>query len=109
MPPKIQGQNRVASLWGRVVPVASPSRRATVRNVFATKPRRRVEMNYIGGFELDVSLGHEGSPASVRVVLRNVAQGPEGQVFITPECTSLDDVESYINAIQTDLDDMRNQ
>src|SRR4051812_22799305 len=67
------------------------------------------EMNYIGGFELDVSLGHEGSPASVRVVLRNVAQGPEGQVFITPECTSLDDVESYINAIQTDLDDMRNQ
>jgi hypothetical protein len=62
-----------------------------------------------GGFELDVSLGNEFVPASVRVVLRNVVRGPEGQVFITPECTSLDDVEGYINAIQADLDDMRNQ
>jgi hypothetical protein len=57
----------------------------------------------------EVSLGNEDSPASARVVLRNVARGPEGQVFITPYCSSLDDVEGYINAIQADLDDMRNQ
>lgn len=66
-------------------------------------------MNRAGTFELDVSLGNELTLASVRVVLRNVTRGPEGQVFITPDCTSLDDVEGYINAIQADLDDMRNQ
>ena len=66
-------------------------------------------MNRTGGFELNVSLGDDASPATVGVVLRNATHGPEGQVFITPDCTSLDHIEGYINPIQADLDDMRNQ
>jgi hypothetical protein len=57
-------------------------------------------MNRTWCFELDVSLGDEDSLASVRVVLRNVTHGPQGQVFITPAFTSLDDVEGYITSIQ---------
>ena len=66
-------------------------------------------MNRIGGFELEVSLGDPLNPARVRVVLRNVSRGPEGQVFITPECTSADEIEGYINAMQSELDALRSQ
>jgi hypothetical protein len=56
-----------------------------------------------------VILGDQSSPAKLRVVLRKATHGPEGQVFITPDCTSVDEIEGFINAIQSELDDLRNQ
>ena len=32
---------------------------------------------------------------------------PHGRVFITPECFSLDELEGYINALQDNLDQLR--
>ena len=70
---------------------------------------RQDECTRTSGFELELIPGDHGSRARVRVVLRKATHGPEGQVFITPDCTSVDKVEGYINAMQAELDDLRNQ
>jgi hypothetical protein len=43
------------------------------------------------------------------IVLRKATHGPEWQVFITPDCTSADEIEGYINAMQAELDEVRRQ
>ena len=64
-------------------------------------------MNRVGSFELDIDLGDENLPARVKVVLRQVATGPNGEIAVTPECTSADGIEACINALQADLDELR--
>jgi hypothetical protein len=66
-------------------------------------------MNRTSGFELELIPGDQTSRARVRVVLRKATHGPEGQVFITPDCTSADEIEGYINAMQAELDEVRSQ
>ena len=66
-------------------------------------------MNRTSGFELELIPGDQTSRAKVRVVLRKATHGPEGQVFITPDCTSINEIEGYINAMQAELGDLRNQ
>ena len=66
-------------------------------------------MNRTSGFELELIPGDQSSRARVRIVLRKATHGPEGQVFITPDCPSADEIEGYINAMQAELDALRTQ
>jgi hypothetical protein len=66
-------------------------------------------MNRTSGFELELIPGDQTSPAKVRLVLWQATHGPEGQVFITPDCTSADEIEGHINAMQAELDELRRQ
>jgi hypothetical protein len=63
-------------------------------------------MNRLGVFELDVSLGSEVEPARVKIAVQRFARDADGQVFISPECSSFAEIEGQINALQDELDRM---
>ena len=64
-------------------------------------------MHVFGAFELDIQPGTPDNPASVRIVLLRYTRGEDGRLFITPECTSLEEVEGRINSLQDELDELR--
>jgi hypothetical protein len=64
-------------------------------------------MHLLGALELDIQPGTPDNPASVRIALLRYARGEDGRLFITPECTSFDEVEGQINALQDELDELR--
>ena len=64
-------------------------------------------MNRLGTFELDVSLGDPAVPARVKVAIQRHTTDDTGRVFITPECSSFEEIEGEINAMQDELDRMR--
>src|SRR3712207_7926517 len=64
-------------------------------------------MHVFGAFELEVQPGSPDNPASVRVALLRYTRGEDGRLFVTPECTSLGEVEGQINSLQDELDELR--
>jgi hypothetical protein len=64
-------------------------------------------MNTPGAFALYIEPGNPLTPARVRVMVQSHVTDSDGRVFITPECLALDEVEGYINALQDELDQVR--
>jgi hypothetical protein len=64
-------------------------------------------MNRIGIFELHIQPGNELVPARVQVALQRHTADAAGRVLVTPEATSLEEIEGQINALQDDLDQLR--
>ena len=60
-----------------------------------------------GAFSLYIQPGDPLTPARARVMIQRHVTDDDERVFITPECTSLDELEGYINALQDDLDQLR--
>ena len=61
-----------------------------------------------GTFALHVLPGAEMlTPVRVRVEAQRHIADTNGRVFVTPECTSLDELEGQLNALQDDLDALR--
>ena len=64
-------------------------------------------MHTRGTFALSIRPGDPTTPARVRVMIQSHITDESGRLFITPECTSLDELEGQINALQDDLDELR--
>jgi hypothetical protein len=64
-------------------------------------------MNRIGIFELHIQPGNELVPARVQVALQRPTIDAAGRVLVTPEVTSLEEIEGQINVLQDDLDQLR--
>jgi hypothetical protein len=60
-------------------------------------------MHVFEAFELDIRLGTPDTPASVRLALLRYTRSEDGRLFITPECTSLEELEGHINSLQDEL------
>jgi hypothetical protein len=60
-------------------------------------------MHVFEAFELDIRLGTPDTPASVRLALLCYTRSEDGRLFITPECTSLEELEGHINSLQDEL------
>ena len=64
-------------------------------------------MNRISAFELHIHPGDALAPARVSIAVQHHIVDPAGRVLITPECSSLDEIEGQINALQDELDELR--
>jgi hypothetical protein len=64
-------------------------------------------MHVFGAFELDIRPGTPDSSASVRIALLRYTRGEDGRLLITPECSSLEELEGQINSLQDELDEIR--
>jgi hypothetical protein len=64
-------------------------------------------MHLLGAFELDIRPGTPDNPAGVEIALLRYTRGEDGRLFITPECVSFDEIEGQINALQDELDELR--
>ena len=64
-------------------------------------------MHTLGTFALYIRPGDTLTPARVRVMIQDRLTNEDGRLFITPECTWLDELEGQINALQDDLDEIR--
>lgn len=63
-------------------------------------------MNRFGVVELDVTLGTAIQPARVKTALQRFDRDADGHLFISPECSSFEEVEGQINALQDEMDRM---
>jgi hypothetical protein len=43
----------------------------------------------------------------VKIALLRYTRGEDGRLFITPECTSFEEIEGQINSLQDELDEIR--
>ena len=43
----------------------------------------------------------------VKIALLHYTRGEDGRLFITPECTSFEEIEGQINSLQDALDEIR--
>jgi hypothetical protein len=64
-------------------------------------------MHVFGAFELDIQPGTPDNPAGMKITLLRYTRGEDGRLFITPECTSFEEVEGQINSLQDELDEIR--
>ena len=64
-------------------------------------------MHVFGAFELDIRLGTPDGPAGVKIALLRYTRGEDGRLFITPECSSFEEVEGQINSLQDELDEIQ--
>ena len=64
-------------------------------------------MQALSTFALYIQPGDPLTPARVRIMVQGYTSDEDSRVFITPECTSLDELEGQINALQYDLDELR--
>jgi hypothetical protein len=64
-------------------------------------------MNRLGAFELHFQPGDTLTPARVGLGVQRAVQREDGRIYITPECASFDEIEGHINALQDELDRMR--
>jgi len=60
-------------------------------------------MHLCGAFELEIRPGTPDNPAGIKIALLRYTRGEDGPLFITPECTSFEDVEGQINSLQDEL------
>jgi len=66
-------------------------------------------MHLLGAFELEVRPGSPDNPAAVKLALMRYTRGKDGRLFITPECMSFEEIEGQINALQDELDELRDR
>jgi hypothetical protein len=64
-------------------------------------------MHLLEAFELDIQPGTPDNPAAVKIALQKAIFDPSGRVFITPECSSFEELEGQINSLQDELDELR--
>ncbi len=64
-------------------------------------------MQALSTFALYIRPGDPLMPARVRIMVQGYTSDEDSRVLITPECTSLDELEGQINALQDDLDQLR--
>jgi hypothetical protein len=64
-------------------------------------------MHILGAFELDIRPGTPDDPASVRIALQKAVFDPSGRVFVSPECSTFEEIEGQINSLQDELDELR--
>jgi hypothetical protein len=64
-------------------------------------------MYVFGAFELDIQPGTPDNPASVRIALLRYTGGEDGRLYMTPECSSYEEIEGQINSLQDELDEIR--
>jgi hypothetical protein len=66
-------------------------------------------MQLFGAFELEIRPGTPENPAGVKIALLRYTRGEDGRLFITPECMSYDEIEGQINALQDELNELRDR
>jgi hypothetical protein len=66
-------------------------------------------MHLLGAFELEIRPGTPENPAGVKIALLRYTRGEDGRLFITPECMSYDEIEGQINALQDELNELRDR
>ncbi len=64
-------------------------------------------MHTPGASALHIQPGDPQTPARIKVMVQGHVTDAEGRVFISPECFSFDELEGHINALQDDLDQLR--
>ena len=64
-------------------------------------------MHVFGAFELDIRPGTPDRQAGVKIALLRYTRSEDGRLFITPECSSFEEVEGQINSLQDELDEIR--
>lgn len=64
-------------------------------------------MHVFGAFELDVQPGTPDNPASVRVTLLRYTRGEDGRLYMTPDCSSFEEIGGQLNSSQGELDEIR--
>ena len=64
-------------------------------------------MHIFGALELDIRPGTANNPAGVKIALLRYTRGEDGRLFVTPECSSLEEIEGQINSLQDELDEIR--
>ncbi|WP_457092599.1 hypothetical protein [Microvirga sp. P5_D2] len=64
-------------------------------------------MRLFGAFELGIELGATDKPVSIHAAFLRYTKGEDGWLFITPECSSYKEIEGQINALQHELDEVR--
>jgi hypothetical protein len=64
-------------------------------------------MHLLGAFELDIRPGTPDNPAAVTIALLRYTRGEDGRLYITPECSSFEEIEGQINSLQDELDELR--
>ena len=64
-------------------------------------------MPVFGAFELEIQPGTPDNPASIRIALLRYTRGEDGRLYMTPECSSYEEVEGQINSLQDELDEIR--
>jgi hypothetical protein len=66
-------------------------------------------MQLLGALQLDIRPGTPDNPAAVKTALLRYTRGEDGRLFITPDCVSFEEVEGQINALQDELDELRDR
>ncbi len=66
-------------------------------------------MHVFGAYQLDIRPGTPDNPVGVKIALLRYARGEDGRLFITPECTSFEEIEGQINSLQDELDELRDR
>jgi len=66
-------------------------------------------MHLLGALELDIRPGTPDNPAVVKIALLRYTRGEDGRLFITSECVSFEEIERQINALQDELDELRDR
>ncbi len=64
-------------------------------------------MRTAGIFRLDIQPATTLAPARLSVCLAQYATDERGGIHITPECSTPDELEGWINSLQDDLDMLR--
>jgi hypothetical protein len=64
-------------------------------------------MHVFGAFELDIRPCTPDSHAGVKIGLLRYTRGEDGCLFITPECSSFEEIEGQNNSQQDELDEFR--
>jgi hypothetical protein len=57
-------------------------------------------MHLLGAFELDIKPGTPDNVATISIALLRYSRGEDGRLFITPQCTSFEEIEGQINPLQ---------
>ena len=69
--------------------------------------RTRLIMRPAGAFTLFLEPATEVLPARVSIILTGAAPDAHGVLQLTPDCMTLDELESCINGLQDELDVLR--
>ena len=64
-------------------------------------------MRTAGAFILHIKPATEAHPARVSLALTGVIPDASGVLHVTPDCMTLDELESCINGLQEELDVLR--
>ena len=64
-------------------------------------------MYLFGALQLEIPVRNTGNPVGVKIALLRYTRGEDGRLFITPECTSFEEIEGQINSLQDELDEIR--